>query len=166
MRPTRMICGSAILAAVVWTSTAAACGDKFLAPGRSPSTCALNKPPRKIAVLIYGSESSDAVSALGNADYQKTLKMVGYKVTRCNGTDECSRELKAQGFDVVLADAKLAGTVRDQTGSNVIPVLMGASKAEVKQAKAEYGQAFDAASGSLGLPSVINRAARSTRSSR
>jgi hypothetical protein len=148
-----------ILALMSWGSLASACGDKFLAPGRGPTLCAINKPPSKIAVLIYGDPSSATISAVSSAEYRKTLAMVGYKVTTCNSSDECLREMKDKKFDVVLADAKDAQAVKEQTGSNVVPVLMRASKAEVQQAKATYGQAFDASGGSLKLLPVINRAA-------
>jgi len=154
-----IIRGVVVLTMLAWASMSSACGDKFLAPGRGPSLCALNKPPRQIAVLIFGNPESPAVSALSSADYQKTLKMVGYKVTTCTGTDECARELKGKKFDVVLADAKDAQAAKEQTGSTVVAVLMKASKEEVKEAKNTYGQAFDASGGSLKLPSVINRAA-------
>jgi len=159
-------CGTLVLVALAWSSTASACGDKFLAPGRGPGLSAVNKPPHKIAVLIYGDESSDAVSALSSPDYQKTLKMVGYKVVHCRGTDDCQRELRERKFDVILADAKDAKSAREQSGSSVVPVLLKASKEEVKAAKAAYGHAFDAAGGGVRLLPVINRAANSAPSPR
>ena len=159
MRRSVLIAGTAVLAMTVWGSVASACGDKFLAPGRGPSLCALNKPPHKIAVLIYGDASSAAVSAVTSAEYRKTLAMVGYKVTTCTSGEECLREMKDKKFDVVLADAKDAQAVKEQTGSNVVPLLNKASKDELQQAKATYGQAFDASGGSLKLLPVINRAA-------
>ena len=150
-----------LLALVLLTSASivSACGDKFLAPGRGPSLCALNKPPHQIAILIYGDPTSATVSAVSSAEYRKTLAMVGYKVTTCTGTDECTAALKGKKFDVVLADAKDAKAAQEQTGSNVVPLLMRASKEDVKEAKGEYGQAFDASGGSLKLLPVINRAA-------
>jgi len=166
MRQSHLVRGGLVVAMLVWGSAASACGDKFLAPGRGPSLCALNKPPTQIAVLIYGDESSDAVSALNSPEYQKTLAMVGYKVVRCDGSDACQRELKGHKFDVVLADAKDAKALKAQTGGTVVPVLMKASKDEVKVAKAEYGQAFDASGGSLRLLPVINRAANSSQAPR
>lgn len=159
MRRSVLIAGTAVLAMLVWGSVASACGDKFLAPGRGPSLCALNKPPHKIAVLIYGDASSAAVSAVNSADYRKTLAMVGYKVTTCSDADACLKEAKEGKFDVVLADAKDAKAVKEQTGSNVVPLYLKASKDEVQEAKAAYGQAFDASGGSLKLLPVINRAA-------
>lgn len=161
MRRAHMMRGALVLAVLAWAPAVSACGDKFLAPGRGPSLCALNKPPHEIAVLIYGDESSEAVSALNSPDYQKTLKMVGYKVVRCSGSDDCQREIRGRKFDVVLADAKDAKLAKEQTGSNVVAVLLKASKDEVKDAKATYGQAFDAAGGGLRLLPVISRAANS-----
>src|SRR5262249_36871402 len=159
MRRFVFVAGAVVLAAAAWGSIATACGDKFLAPGRGPSLCALSKPPHKIAVLIYGDPSSAAVSAVTSAEYRKTLAMVGYKVTTCTSSEECLREMKDKKFDVVLADAKDAQAVKEQTGSNVVPLLHKASKDEIQQARATYGQAFDASGGSLKLLPVINRAA-------
>jgi hypothetical protein len=159
MRLAPSVVGAAILAMTAWGSVAFACGDKFLAPGRGPSLCALNKPPHKIAVLIYGDASSAAVSAVNSSEYRKTLAMVGYKVTTCSDGPDCLREMKDKKFDVVLADARDAQAVKEQTGSTVVPLLLKASKEDVAHAKAEYGQAFDAAGGSMKLLPVINRAA-------
>lgn len=159
MRTSLILRGAAALAMLTWASLALACGDKFLAPGRGPSLCALNKPPHKIAILIYGDPSSAAVSAVTSAEYRKTLAMVGYKVTTCSSGQDCLREMKDKKFDVVLADSKDAQAVKEQTGSNVVPLYSGASKQEVQQGKAIYGQAFDASGGSLRLLPVINRAA-------
>lgn len=166
MHRENMVRAALVLATLAWAPSASACGDKFLAPGRGPSLCALNKPPHEIAVLIYGDESSEAVSALSSPDYQKTLKMGGYKVFRCSGSDDCQRELRGKKFDVVLADAKDAKALKEQTGSNVVPVLLKASKEAVKEAKATYGQAFDAAGGGLRLLPVIKRAANTASSPR
>lgn len=151
--------GAVVLTVLAWASVASACGDKFLAPGRGPSSCAINRPPHQIAVLIYGNPSSAAVSALSSPEYRKTMAMVGYKVTTCTGDEECVRELKGKKFDVVLADARDAQAAKENTGARVVPVLMKASKAEVKEAKHAYGQAFDASGGSLKLLPVVNRAA-------
>lgn len=166
MRQPMLLCGAAALALMAWASTASACGDKFLAPGRGPSLCALNKPPHQIAVLIYGDPSSASVSAVSSAEYRKTLAMVGYKVTTCNGTEECLRETKGKKFDVVLADAKDARAAKEQTGASVVPLLMKPSKEDVQEAKGEYGQAFDASGSSLKLLPVINRAANQSPPSR
>lgn len=155
-----------VLTLVVWASAASACGDKFLAPGRGPSLCALNKPPHQIAILIYGDASSATVSAVSSAEYRKTLAMVGYRVTTCTDAEACLREMKNKKYDVVLADAKDAKAVKDETGSIVVPMLMGASKEDLKLAKVAYGQAFDASGGSLKLLPVINRAASQARSPR
>lgn len=159
MKNSMKLRGAVVLALLASASIASACGDKFLAPGRGPSLCALNKPPHQIAVLIYGDPSSAAVSAVSSAEYRKTMAMVGYKVTMCTGSDECLLALKGKKFDVVLADAKDAQAVKEQTGSNVVPVLMNASKEDVNDAKVAYGQAFDASRGSLKLLPVINHAA-------
>jgi len=164
MRKLMMLRGTVVLAMLAWSSIASACGDKFLAPGRGPSLCALNKPPHQIAVLIYGAPSSAAVSAVSSNEYRKTLAMVGYKVTMCTGSEECLQALKGKKFDVVLADAKDANAVKEQTGSNVVPVFMNASKEDVNEAKVAYGQAFDTSGGSLKLLTVINRAAGQTQS--
>jgi hypothetical protein len=166
MPKSTMFVGTTLLAVMACATIASACGDKFLAPARGPSLCALNKPPHQIAVLIYGDPSSAAVSAVSSAEYRKTLTKVGYKVTMCTGSDECLQELKGKKFDVVLADAKDARAVKEQTGSNVLPVVMKATKEEAKKAKTDHGQVFDAAGGSLKLLSVINRAANQSASGR
>ena len=159
MRRASFYFGALVLGVMAWNSIAFACGDKFLAPGRGPGLCAFKRPPHEIVILIYGDPSSAAVSAVSSAEYRKTLAMVGYKVTTCENSDDCIRELKAKKFDVVLTDAKDAASVKERTGSNVLPVLMKASKADVQQARKTYGQAFDASGGSLKLLPVINRAA-------
>jgi hypothetical protein len=159
MSKSMMFRGAVVLAVLAWASSASACGDKFLAPGRGPSLCALNKPPHQIAVLIYGNPNSAAVSAVSSPEYRKTLAMAEYKVTTCTGDEECVRELKGKKYDVVLADAKDAQAAKERTGARVVPVLMKASKEEVKAAKSAYGQAFDASRGSLKLLDVVHRAA-------
>ena len=166
MSQSPMFRGAVVLTVLAWASIASACGDKFLAPGRGPGLCALNKPPHQIAVLIYGDASSAAVKAVSSADYRKSMAMVGYKVTTCTGSEECNRELKGRKFDVVLVDAKDARAVKEQTGSNVVAMLIEASKEEVQEAKVAYGQAFDASSGSLKLLPVINHAANQTLTAR
>ena len=154
-----MFRGAVVLAVLVVPSIASACGDKFLAPGRGPNIRDLNRPPKEIAVLIYGNPDSPAVSAVSSGEYRKTMALMGYNVTTCTGDDECVRELKGKKFDVVLADARDAKAAKQQTGATVVPVLMKASKEELKEAKRAYGQAYDASSESVKLLPVINHAA-------
>jgi ABC-type Fe3+-hydroxamate transport system substrate-binding protein len=78
----------------------------------------------------------------------------------CSGDEECARELKGKKFDVVLAGSKDVEAAKAKTGASVVPVLVNASKDEVKEAKRTYGEAFDASSGSLRLLPVVNRAAK------
>ena len=155
-----MLRGALVLVVLAWAQCASACGDKFLAPGRGPTVCTVNRPPHQIAVLIYGNPSSPAVSVLSSADYKKTMKMVGYHVTTCSGDEACARELKGKKFDVVLADSRDVEAAKAQTGGNVVPVLVNASKDEIKEAKRTYGEAFDTSGGSLKLLPVVNRAAK------
>ena len=158
--PSMMLRGALVLVAVACAHNAFACGDKFLAPGRGPTQCTINRPPHQIAVLIYGNPSSPAMSSLTSADYRKQMKMQGYQVTYCSGEQECTNDLKGRKFDVVLADAKDAQAAKEHTNSNVVPVFLNASKDEVKEAKRTYGQAYDASKNSVELLPVVTRAAK------
>ena len=160
MRRSAVILCSVVALAGIIPGVSTACGDKFLVPGAGPGLCSINMPPKRIAVLTYGNSGSAAVTAVSEAKFKKTLSLVGYKVTTCSDPSACSDLMKAQKFDVVLADRNDADAAKKATGATVVSLLFKATREEVAAARATYGQAFDADKGSLRILPVINDAAQ------
>lgn len=122
----------------------------------------MNQPARVLSILIYGNEESAAVAAVAGPEVRKTLEGVGHKVSLCSDASNCEAAVGSGRFDVVLADAKDAPTVRKSPGTRVavVPLFLRAPKEELSHAKAVFGQAFDAAGGGLRLLPVVNRAGK------
>ena len=126
----------------------------------------MHRPPKALAILIYGNPSSSAVSAVSNKDFSETLATVGHDVSQCDGPTSCSKALSSRKYDVVLADPSDAANLKSGSsagGPAVVPVMLKASKDELAATKATFGEAFEASRGSLRLLSVLNHAAKGSR---
>jgi hypothetical protein len=123
----------------------AACGDKFLRPGRSSrwqSYAAIH--PASIILFQSAGAKPDVIK-----DWQKMLKHAGHKSFVVSAHDDLSQALAGAQYDLVIAAYRDAGRVQAvlQTASakpGVLPVMSRSTKADVEQAKKEYGYLISA----------------------
>ena len=150
---------------LVPAAVAHSCGDKYLVPGRGPGFAT---SMRALRVLIFENSSSPAAMAVSRSGVERTLKQVGYKVVTCGDPADCASAAGDGKFDIILAglsDAKDLRTKSAQVSPQpaIVPLLLKPSKAELADAKSDYGQAFDASTGDLKLLEVLARASRRSK---
>jgi hypothetical protein len=106
-------------------------------------------------VLLYANPASPLPGALTRLSVDATLRKAGYRPTVVSTLDGLEAALNRGGWDVIVVDAADGAAVRAKldrhTASAVLPVLLDAPDAAVKQARADYkriikspgrGQAF------------------------
>jgi hypothetical protein len=117
-----------------------ACGDKFLVSSRGTryqQAPAVRKPA---AILIYTNPASELPKALASVPVDATLRSVGYRPTTVGTPAEFEKALSQGGWDLILvglADAE-AVSKRVQSNAGVLPVVVNATAAEMKQTKKQY----------------------------
>jgi hypothetical protein len=118
-----------------------ACGDKFFAISRG--TRFQHPSARQSAkILIYASTASGVSKALGNLPVEATLHKAGYLPTTVTSQGDLTKALALGGWDLLIADVADARAVssrmRPEPSPVVLPVVSNGTKADAKQAKAEF----------------------------
>lgn len=118
----------------------AACGDKFLVVNRGTR---FERPAsrRTALVLVYARPASDLARTLASVPVEATLKKAGYQSARVVSERELDQALAQRMWDLVVADAVDARVIRQhlaEGSSVVVPVVYGASSADLKQLKSEF----------------------------
>ena len=140
MRRRALVVAAVVVAALAGTSDQlAACGDKFLRPGRSPrlSNYASIHPS---AILVYQPAQPDAK---GIEAFRTLLKRAGHTpVFVTHGTDVAPVAASAS-YALVIANYAEAAAIKEQLRSlpgrpDVLPILNKPSKAVAAQAAQEY----------------------------
>ena len=132
------------LAAIGSVSLVFACGDKYLISGRGTRFQRAPVPRQPAAILIYSNPASEVPRALAGVPVEATLRKVGYRPTTVDTSAEFEKALSGGGWDLVLvglADAQ-AVSQRVQSKSGVLPVVLNASAAEMKQSRKLYPVVF------------------------
>jgi hypothetical protein len=117
-----------------------ACGDKFLATSRGTRyqlAPALRKPA---AILIYTNPASVVSNALAGVPMDATLRSVGYRPTTVGTPAEFEKALNRGAWDLILVGLADSGAVSKRVRSNagVLPIVINATAAEMKQTKKQY----------------------------
>ena len=137
-----------------------ACGDKFLVSTRGTryqQAPAVRKPA---AILIYTNPGSEVPKALAGVPVDATLRSVGYRPTTVGTPAEFEKALSQGGWDLILvglADAE-AARKRVQGNTGVLPVVVNATTAEMKQTKQQYAVVLKAPTKSRMFLAVVDEA--------
>ncbi len=105
----RIVCLTFLVAALS-AQDLMACGDKFLVSGRG-TRYQRPKNARAASVLIYAAPSTD-LAASANTSFEPLLKQGGHRFTTVTTFDQLSNVLAAGRFDVVIATASAAASVK------------------------------------------------------
>ena len=137
-----------------------ACGDKVLVTSRGTryqQAPAVRKPA---AILIYTNPASDVPKALAGLPVDATLRSVGYRPTTVGTPAQFEKALSQGGRDLILvglADAE-AARKRVQSNAGVLPVVVNATAAEMKQTKQQYPVVLNAPTKSRTVLAVVDEA--------
>jgi hypothetical protein len=118
-----------------------ACGDKFFAISRG--TRFQHPSARQSArILIYANSASGFSKAVGNVPLDATLHKAGYQPTTVTSEGDLTKALALGGWDLLIADVADARAVssrlRSEASPVLLPVISNGTKADAKQAKAEF----------------------------
>jgi hypothetical protein len=118
-----------------------ACGDKFFAISRGTR---FQRPSARQSarILIYANTASGFTKALGSVPLDATLHKAGYQSITVTSEGDLNKALALGGWDLLIADVADARAVssrlRPQASPVVLPVIYNGTKADAKQAKAEF----------------------------
>lgn len=137
----RLFAATVILGTIVfgWRDVAA-CGDKFMIPGRGMTFLQAYKPARVASVVIYAPSTKPA-DILATAKVESLLALVGHRVNTVRDASELSARLASAKADIVLTDLDDAANllVQAQLAPNrptVVPVM--ATKIDANTTKKQY----------------------------
>ena len=120
---------------------ALACADKLMIVGRGLR--AKRKAVSKASILAYSRPGGSLPAALGQGGLQEDLERAGHRLNQVGTEDELKEALAAGGYDLVLADIKVAPRLEAQANSapthpTVLPTLYNPSPAELKAAESAF----------------------------
>jgi hypothetical protein len=146
MKPFTSAVLALVLAACAWTDVGA-CGDKFFRIGRNMRYQRRYVAVHPASVLIYEPARNSAPARI--KDLPKLLKQAGHHPSVVTNRAALTSALAAGGIDVVLAGLDDIQLLRTETVAliekpTIIPVLIGASKAQVAEAEAAHHAAIHA----------------------
>ena len=130
-----------VLVAFAGAGDLLACGDKFFAISRG--TRFQHPSARQSArILIYANTASRLPAALANVPVDVTLHKAGYQPMTVTNEADLNNALTLGGWDLLIAEVVDARAVsarrRLEASPVVLPVVYNGTKADVKQAKAEF----------------------------
>jgi hypothetical protein len=115
---------------------------------------------KSAAILIYSNPESEAANALASVPIDAMLRSVGHRPTTVETTAEFEKQLSQGGWDLVLvslADAEVARE-RVQGSAGLLPVVVKATTAEMKQAKQQFSVVLSAPTKSRTFLAVVDEA--------
>jgi hypothetical protein len=133
-------------AVAIATPAAYACGVKFLLPALGTHFERSRASRQAAAVLVYATPTSDLSKILTSLSVKAALEKEGYQPSMVSTPSAFDAAVRATRWDVIVVDGRNTPTVPTTAGitaPRVLPVLNGASKDEVKTAKAACGTALD-----------------------
>jgi hypothetical protein len=137
-----------------------ACGDKFLVSGRGTRYQIAPAVRKPAAILIYTNPASEVPKALAGVPVDATLRSVGYRPTTVGTPAEFEKALSQGRWDLILvgvADAE-AVSKRVQSNAGVLPVVVNATAAEMKQTRKQYPVVLNAPTKSQPFLTAIDEA--------
>jgi hypothetical protein len=142
MKATRIV--SALVAGLLALSShsAGACGDKFIRVGRGGRFQRGYVAVHPASILVYVNKGSAGAASMGKLP--AVLKAAGHRAEAVDTMGAFTEALKARRYDLVLAEnPDVAGVVAAINGAtpkpSVLPVLRGATPAQVGAAAREHG---------------------------
>lgn len=126
---------------VATSSTALACGDKFLIVGRCVSYQRTHSAQHPGHVLILWSSNSKAAAAIRDVELQDFLQQAGHRVNIMEESESTPEAIRSGTYDIVLVDVADADRLRLNlvgTPTRVLPVMYQATNAEVDQVRQNY----------------------------
>jgi hypothetical protein len=137
-----------------------ACGDKFLVAGRGAR---FQKGAARAPVLIYAPLSSTSESGPRTQSMETVLRRSGYRPGLATSAEELGRILADTAPGVVIVDVADAPTVARLAtaappGPVILPILINASRQELKEARKAWGVALKAPASSDSLLDAVDDA--------
>jgi hypothetical protein len=123
------------------SSTAHACGDKFIIVGRCVDYLRTHSAEHPGHVLILWSSNSKAAVAIRDVELQDFLVKAGHRVTVMDESQSTAEAIKSGAYDIVLVDVADADRLRlglVGTPTRVLPVMYQPTNAEVDQVRQSY----------------------------
>jgi hypothetical protein len=151
-----------ILASFLLTgATAWACGDKLMLVMRG--RLAQLKLGRPIAILAYAQPDLPSSALIRQIQLQPAVKKAGHRFQFIEDTAKLGDALKAEKYDIVLADLSVADELRQRLGSSpsqpvMLPVSYKSTKAEESAAQRKFHCLLKAPSGADHYFDAIDRA--------
>jgi hypothetical protein len=142
-------------------ATAWACGDKLMLIMRV--RLAQLKLGRPIAILAYAQPNLPSSALIRQIQLQPAVKKAGHRFHFIDDTAKLDDALKAEKYDVVLADVAMADELRQRVKSSpsqpvVLPVLYKSTKAEDSATQKKFHCLLKAPSGSEQYFEAIDQA--------
>lgn len=124
-----------------------ACGVKFLLPALGTHFERSRASRQAAAVLIYATPTSELSKTLAGLSVKAALEKEGYEPSMVSTPSAFDAAVRATRWDVIVVDGsnppKLPAASAGVTAPRLLPVMNGASKDDVKAAKATCGTALD-----------------------
>ena len=123
-----------------------ACGVKFLLPALGTHFERSRASRQAAAVLIYATPASDLSKMITGLSVKAALEKEGYQPSIVTTQPAFDTAVRATHWDVIVVDGRDTPAVPASAGATaprLLPVLNGATKEEVKNAKTTCGTALD-----------------------
>lgn len=124
----------------------AACGDKFLRPGRSARQAKYAAAYPSAILLVKSPRAKDSVVK----EWQKMLKAAGHKSRIASSPEEVAAAVASQPYDLVIADygylLRLKPAIESAaTTPHVLPVMSQSSQQTLAAVRGEFYSVIDPA---------------------
>lgn len=149
-------------AALLGSTQAEPCGDKFLVVGRGMRYQRL-RATHPASILIYANPGSRAPAALKALQLESNLKLAGHKPLAVDDTAALDDALRAGSYDLVVSDLADADALvlRAQSAASkprIVPMLLNPTAQEQAEARNRFGLIIKAPGKSKELLKVIDDA--------
>lgn len=144
---TRTISAALLLVFVSLAADLLACGDKFLVPGRGVRF--RDRPVNRdaAAVLLYAPPGSGLNGTAQAQTVEASLRKGGYRPTLVTSEADLDTALHGRAWDVLVLDLAdgpaIVRKLPTTTAPDVLPVVYGASKAALNEARHQYRRVLD-----------------------
>jgi hypothetical protein len=136
-----------VLAAVGYSGSVLACGDKYLSVGLGSSFRRTNTERKAAAVLIYADTNSDLSRSLKTLGVEASMNKEGYRPTIVSTAAELDAVIQNRPWAVLVIDGSDQQTMSKRAavaaGPHLVPVFTRPTKVQLKQARKEYETVID-----------------------
>ncbi len=122
---------------------ALACGDKFLLTGPGVRYLNASGEPYQASILLFANPDTSAGPVLEDPELWYTLQTAGHHFDDASDLETLASMLAESSYDIVMVDISDVERVQAKIASSgstavVLPVLVGSSSAELKEARATF----------------------------